>query len=200
MPVTPDACPADISDQDVLEAMKQIPGYIDITPADFRAIYVSAYHHALERMRNSVRAQDIMTRGVVAVRADTPLAEVAAVLGRHRISGAPVVDAQGRVAGVISEKDFLPLMGAARGDSFMAVVAGCLKGKGCPAISARRQTAAELMSAPAVTVSEEATVSEISALMARKGINRLPVTDPAGRLVGIVTRASVVLSACAAPA
>ncbi len=100
-----------------------------------------------------------MTRGVIAVRADTPLAEVAASLGRHRISGAPVVDEHGRVAGVISEKDFLPLMGAERGDSFMTVVAGCLKGKGCPAVSAREQTAAELMSAPAVTVFEEATVS-----------------------------------------
>lgn len=198
MSVTPDTCPADISEQDVIDAMKGIPGYIDITPGDFRTIYLSAYRKALERLKRSVRARDIMTRGVIAVRADAPLAEVAATLGRHRISGAPVLDTQGRVAGVISEKDFLPLMGAERGGSFMTVVAGCLKGEKSPAVGAREQTASELMSAPAVTVFEEATLQEISALMAQKGINRLPVTDAAGRLVGIVTRAALVLSSCAA--
>ncbi len=39
MSVTPDTCPADISEQDVIDAMKGIPGYIDITPGDFRTIY-----------------------------------------------------------------------------------------------------------------------------------------------------------------
>jgi CBS-domain-containing membrane protein len=194
---TPDGCPTDISDKDVLEAMKSIPGYLDITPADFRTVYLAAYRHAVKRLQQTVRAREIMTAPVFSLRAEAPLAEAAAFLGEHRISGAPVVDGAGRVLGVISEKDFLALMGAKRTDTFMRVVALCLSGKGCPAAGGRKQTVSDVMSAPAVTIGEDASLSEISALLARKGINRLPVLDASGRLAGIVTRASLITATCA---
>ena len=43
-------CP-DISDGDIYEAMKEIPGYLDISPADLKEVYRHAYRHALERVR-----------------------------------------------------------------------------------------------------------------------------------------------------
>jgi CBS-domain-containing membrane protein len=197
MTPTPGSCPTDISDKDVLEAMKSIPGYLDITPADFRIIYLAAYRLAVKRLEQSVRAGDIMTHPVISLGPDASLAEAAEVLAGHRISGAPVVDGAGRVLGVVSEKDFLALMGASRGETFMRVVALCLGGQGCPGTSGRNRTVAEVMSAPAVTIGEGATLAEISALMTQKGINRLPVLDENGRLAGIVTRAALVTAACA---
>lgn len=193
----PESCPTDISDQDVLEAMKSISGYLDITPADFRTIYLAAYRLALKRLEQSVRAAAIMTQPVISLRADATLAEAAAVLAEHRISGAPVIDDEGRVLGVVSEKDFLTLMGAPRGETFMRIVALCLGGRGCPATPGRKRTVAEVMSAPALTIGENATLSEISALMTRKGINRLPVVDGKGRLAGIITRGSLITATCA---
>jgi hypothetical protein len=44
------------SDDDIYEAMKNIPGYLDINPADLKEIYKSAYRHALERISQSVKA------------------------------------------------------------------------------------------------------------------------------------------------
>lgn len=44
-------CSMDISDDDVLEAMKTINGFLDITPGDFREIYVHAYRHSFERLK-----------------------------------------------------------------------------------------------------------------------------------------------------
>ena len=54
-------CP-DISDSDIYEAMKEIPGYLDITPSDLKEIYRHAFRHALERVSRPVKAATIMTR------------------------------------------------------------------------------------------------------------------------------------------
>lgn len=57
----------DISDKDVFEAMKDMPGYLDITPGDFKELYKYAYNHALSRITRSIKARDIMTRDVISV-------------------------------------------------------------------------------------------------------------------------------------
>ena len=72
--------------------MKEIPGYLDITPRDFKEIYNHAYRQALSRLWREVTAAMIMTRDVVVVSEETPLAEVAAAMGEHGVSGVPVVD------------------------------------------------------------------------------------------------------------
>jgi hypothetical protein len=43
--------------------MQKIPGYLDITPGDFKEIYLLAYQQALTRLECRVRAGDIVTRG-----------------------------------------------------------------------------------------------------------------------------------------
>ena len=63
-----DACiPVDISDDDIYEAMKDVPGYLDITPGDFKEVYLQAYRHAISRVMKSVKAADVMTRQVISV-------------------------------------------------------------------------------------------------------------------------------------
>lgn len=181
-----------LEEEDILEAMKEISGYLDITPGDFKEVYSLAYHQALERLSREITAGKIMTREVVAVRVDTPLAEVALAMGEKGISGVPVLDAAGQVVGMISEKDFLRQMGVTGPENFMSLVARCLQSKGCVALPIKKQKAADLMSSPAVTVREETSVQEIAGLFMAKGINRVAVADPAGRLRGIVSRADIV--------
>jgi len=185
----------ELQDEDIFEAMKGISGYLDITPGDFKEVYQLAYRHALARLSREVTAGEIMTREVVTVRPDTPLAEVAAAMGNRGISGVPVVDSAGLVAGVISEKDFLTHMGVQEPKNFMSLVASCLRSKGCVALPIKKQTAGDIMSAPAVTVGPDTTVKEIAALSTGKGINRVPVTAADGRLLGIVTRGDLVKTA-----
>jgi CBS domain-containing protein len=180
-----------LEEQDILEAMKRIPGYLDITPGDFKEVYQLAYHHALERLRREVTAGEIMTREVVTVQIDTPLADVAQAMGHRGISGVPVLDAAGQVVGMISEKDFLRQMGA-ESANFMSLVAQCLKSKGCVALPIKKQKAEDLMSSPAITVREETSVQEIAGIFIAQKINRVAVTDPAGRLHGIVSRGDII--------
>lgn len=178
----------EIADEDIFAAMQEISGYLDITPGDFKEVYQLAWRHARERLLRTAQAREIMTRDVAQVKVDTPLKEVAALMARRGVSGVPVVDAADRVVGVISEKDFLKAMSAGGITSFMGVVAQCLQEKGCKALGIRQGQAADLMSAPAVTVAEETQVLEIIKLFKEKGINRVPVLDSQGRLTGIVSR------------
>jgi CBS domain-containing membrane protein len=182
----------DFAEEDILEAMRAIPGYLDITPADFKEVYRLAFRHALERLSREVTAAEIMTADVAAVTPETPVAEVAAAMGRRGVSGLPVVDAGRKVVGVISEKDFLTRMGVAEPRNFMSLVAACLKTKGCVALPIEAALARDIMSTPAVTVPPDTPVRRIAALFTDRGINRVAVTDPAGRLLGLVSRADIV--------
>jgi len=182
----------DLKDEDIYEAMQGIPGYLDITSGDFKELYSLAYRRALERLSRAVTAAEIMTTDVVAVKPGTPVAEVAAAMGRRGVSGVPVVNAGHKVVGVISEKDFLSRMGVKEPRNFMSLVAGCLLTKGCVALPIKRALAADLMTSPAVTVAPDTPVRDIAALLTQKGINRVAVTDPAGRLLGLVCRGDIV--------
>jgi len=184
--------PKDISDEDIFKAMKEMEGYLDITPGDFKEIYRHAYEHALNRLLRALPAKEVMSKGVVAVDMDTPLKDVAEAMARRGISGVPVLDQNQAVVGVISERDFLNAFGPAGAKSFMEVLAICLAGTGCIAVTARKQKAKEIMTSPPICVREETAVSEIARLFAEKRINRVPVTDRNGKLVGIVSRADIV--------
>ncbi|MFO8086099.1 MAG: CBS domain-containing protein [Desulfobacterales bacterium] len=172
-----ECAPVDISDDDVMEAMKSIKGYIDITPADFREVYRVAYVLARQRMMNALKAADIMTTPVHVVHIGTDLVETATLLAEKGISGAPVIDENGNVIGVISEKDFLRRMGAGQKGSFMNVIAHCLKNKGCVATPIINRSVGDIMTVPAVTARVDISIGSISAMMIEKNINRIPIVD-----------------------
>jgi CBS domain-containing membrane protein len=191
----PETAPApgiEIKEEDILEAMRAIPGYLDITPGDFKEVYGLAFQHALERLSRAVTAAEIMTTAVVTVAPETPVAEVAAAMGRRGVSGVPVVDAGQKVVGIISEKDFLTRMGVKEPQNFMSLVASCLMTKGCVALPIKATLAGDIMNAPAVTVAPNTPVRDIAALLTQKSINRVAVTDPDGRLLGLVSRGDIV--------
>jgi len=192
----PTCLPMEISDADVMKAMGAMSGYIDITPADFKEVYHIAYALAMERMRHAIKAGDIMSRPVHVIDPAAGLVDAAQLLADKGISGAPVAAGDGRVVGVVSEKDFLAMMGAGQGGSFMGVVAQCLRNQGCLATPMRKLSVGDIMSSPAITVKAEISVADISALLLEKNINRLPVVDKDDRLIGIVTRNDLVRSHC----
>ena len=190
------SCPVDMSDEDILDAMKSIPGYLDITPGDFKEIFSYAYRHAIDRIAQSLQAKDVMTAKVISVTATTSLKETALAMATHGISGIPVIDDRGAVVGIISEKDFLYHMGEKKTRSTMEVIAQCLSSKGCVAISMRTGFAKDIMTSPVYTVFESAPIFEIASIFAEKNINRVLVLDKNSHLVGIVARADIFQATC----
>jgi CBS domain-containing protein len=111
-----------------------------------------------------VRVKEIMTTRVVTVTGDTPVPVIAGLLRDNRISGVPVVDADGAVVGLVSEYDLLARIG---------------------------ETAGEVMTSSVITVSEDTDVDDVRHLLIERRIRRVPVTS-GQRLAGIVSRGDVV--------
>jgi len=140
-------------------------------------------------MKLTVR--DIMTTNVVTVHAGASYKEIAMRLRENRVSAFPVLDEDGTVIGVVSEADLLlkEVLSLSEDDALEGARPGILRQRAQE--KARAVTAADLMSRPAVTVGVEDSVEHAARLMYARGVKRVPVTDAAGRLVGIVSRADV---------
>lgn len=137
--------------------------------------------------------RDVMTRPVVSVRGSTPLKDVARLLVEHEISGVPVVDVGGAVLGVVSEADLLVKEQGADGIRHrpLARFRGESRESRAQLVKLGAVSAAEAMTAPAVTIPSSRSIHEAARVMTGRKVNRLPVVDD-GRLVGIVSRADLV--------
>jgi CBS domain-containing protein len=141
-----------------------------------------------------LKAIDVMTTDVHAVRPDTPLEEIARLLEAHHISGVPVIDDERRVLGVVSEAD---LIDEHKREARIPRVAlyGVLPVPDDVLVEAARHgmalPARDLMTRKVATATEGTTVHELADLMARHKVNRIPIVRD-GRLVGIVCRADLV--------
>jgi CBS domain-containing protein len=141
-----------------------------------------------------MNVRDVMTMEVATVRPTDSLKEVARLLAQRNISGAPVVDAEGAVLGVVSEGDILV---KERGPAEPTRTFLRFRRPSEPGRRAKSAatTAAEAMTTPAVVIGPERPVTAAAKLMLERGVNRLPVVTD-GRLVGIVTRADLVRAFC----
>jgi CBS domain-containing membrane protein len=189
------ACaPVEISDGDIFSAMREISGYLDITPSDFKELYLKAYHHALSRLTRTVKVKEVMTTDVISARSEYSLEQVAELMATSHVSGLPVLDDQHKPLGIISERDFLEVMVGRKSASLMEIISQCLRGKTCLMAPVRIKLAKDIMTAPAVIVGTDDEVDAVSRLFASKGINRAPVVDVEGIMVGIVSRADLMRS------
>jgi CBS domain-containing protein len=137
-----------------------------------------------------MRVADVMQRDVVTVLPGASLKEAAELLVENRISGLPVVDAEGRVLGVFSETDLLfKEQGEPDAPSWLAWLVDPLRLVDREKLAAHR--VGEAMTAPAQTISPRRSAAEAAKLMLGASVNRLPVVD-GGKLVGIVSRADLV--------
>jgi CBS domain-containing protein len=134
--------------------------------------------------------KDVMTSRVIWMELDTPFTVIARAFEDARVSAFPVLNAAGRVVGMVSEADLLAKLALEGGEGDMpGMIGGILRHQ--QARKARATTAGELMSAPPVTVSPGNTVEHAARLMYLRRVKHLPVTDAEGRLAGIVSRADV---------
>ena len=137
-----------------------------------------------------LRVQDVMTRDVVSVSVGASFKEVARRLEENDVSALPVIDELRQLVGVVSEADLLPKEEYRETASKPRRLARWRRRN--ELAKAGGQCARELMSAPAVTISQDATLAEAARQMSGQRVKRLPVVDPRGALVGIVSRSDLV--------
>ncbi|MCL5982649.1 MAG: CBS domain-containing protein [Firmicutes bacterium] len=141
--------------------------------------------------------RDLMTRDVVTVASDTTVQELARLLLEHKISGLPVVDKEGRIIGIVSEGDLVYQDKKLHIPAAWQILGGVvyLENPNRLGQDLMKMTAAkvgDLMTTRVYTVKEDTSVEAIATIMVEKKVNRVPVVDGAGKLVGIVSRQDLI--------
>ncbi len=137
---------------------------------------------------------DVMEREPYAVACDAPVSEVMRTLVEHQVSGLPLVDAQGRVSGYVSDGDIMRYL-ADQAPAFTSAYV-FLEAANNQSIDERLH---ELMALPAsdiatdkaVTLPVGTTLRDAAQMLAQHKFKKVPVVDEAGRMVGIVSRSAM---------
>jgi len=158
---------------DLDAALKARGEFLDIEEDDLEDILIAAQLRAYRRRFGNVLCSEIMSRDVVMVRPEQPVNEAWALLSRHRIKALPVVDANRKLQGIISQSDFF----AAQRDT-----------------GARRlaSTVRDLMTRAVVTARADQPMVELAQAFAEAGLHQAPVIDEHHHLLGMVTQGDLV--------
>ena len=141
-------------------------------------------------------ARDVMSTDVKTVSPEMSVEEAAKIMSDNNVSGLPVVNNDGELVGILSEKDMIIKDKKLHFPDYINVLGGIIylesykkfeeEFKKYIAVDAKG-----LMTEDVITISPERSVEEIATLMVEEDINRLPVVED-GKLVGIVTRGDLV--------
>ncbi|MBL8572188.1 MAG: CBS domain-containing protein [Hyphomicrobiaceae bacterium] len=143
-----------------------------------------------------MRVSDIMTRALITVAPQTPAREIARLLVTHGISAVPVIDAEGKLVGIVGERDLIGQHAdqtSPRREWWLSQLAQghAISTEFLASLDPASRSAETVMTRKVVTVDEEMEADEVARLMVAHGLKRLPVVRD-GKPVGIVSRIDLV--------
>ena len=133
------------------------------------------------------KVSDVMTPGALSVEPGVRVNDAWQTLAEHKVAQAPVVDALGRVIGLLLRADMAPLD--------LLPEPGAVK----QAIDLARRPVSEVMVSPVPTVSADTELRRVAAVLLDTGLPGLPVTDEAGTLAGFISRTDILRAVAADP-
>jgi CBS domain-containing protein len=144
-----------------------------------------------------MNAKDIMTTEVITVSPETTVQELAKILSEKGISGTPVVDANQRLVGIVSEGDLLHRAETGterrvqRRRSWWLDSVAAEQELARDYVKAHGRTVADIMTREVITAEETTDLADLAMQLETRRIKRVPVVS-GGKLVGIVSRANLV--------
>ena len=143
-----------------------------------------------------ITAKDIMTTDVVTVDPKTSVKEAANIMSEKGISGLPVVQ-NGELVGIVTENDLIIKDKKLHFPEYINVIGGIIYLESYKKFREEFKkfiavNVEELMTKDVITVSPDDSIEDIATIMHQEDVNRLPVVDNSGQLIGIVTRANIV--------
>lgn len=143
-----------------------------------------------------IKAKDIMTTKVITLKKEMGVKEAAEVLLNNGIGGAPVIDEEGKVIGMVSESDLIMEDVKLHFPTFVHLLSGIIYLESLKSFEEKLKKAVgvkveDVMSKKVITVSEETSLEDIATLMIEKKISRVPVVKE-GKLVGLVSKRDIV--------
>jgi CBS domain-containing protein len=130
---------------------------------------------------------DVMSREAVTVAPDAGVNDAWRVLAEHGVAQAPVLDAGGRVVGLLLRADMAPLD--------LLPEPGAIK----EAIALARRPVHEVMISPIPTVAAGTDLRRVAGVLLETGLPGLPVTDEQGLLAGFISRTDILRAVASDP-
>jgi CBS domain-containing protein len=147
-----------------------------------------------------MKARDVMVSPVVTVKPSAMVRDVAKIMLDHGISGAPVVDDQGKLVGMVSEGDLLHRAEANTEKYRSSWLRFFTAGETLAAeyTKAHARKIADVMTKDVVSAGPDTPLRDIAMLMEKHAIKRIPIVRD-GSLVGLVSRANILQAVASAP-
>jgi len=139
-----------------------------------------------------MKVSEIMTKQVATIPADFTLIETAKFLAERKISGAPVINKEGKLEGIISEKDLFKALYPSHAEFYETpgVWLDLDKLEESTAGSAHKSIK-DFMSRQVVTVNKDTSVMQVGSMMLVRGIHRIVIVSQENNIEGIVTRQDI---------
>ncbi|MGQ9527284.1 MAG: DUF190 domain-containing protein [Chloroflexus sp.] len=138
-----------------------------------------------------LRVADVMNHDVISVTPDTPVGELVRLLLERGLRAMPVVDAERRVIGIVTDVDLLQRGVSQLPLHLQQLLPGAERAAHLAAVAARPERAADVMSPNTTTISAMASLTQAALVMTEHDHKRLPVVDEAGHLVGMLSRSDL---------
>ncbi len=142
-----------------------------------------------------LKARDIMKREVITVSPETTVEELGRIFIGKGISGAPVVNAEGDLAGIVTENDLISKNSRLHIPTILRLFDAFIPlGTSKLELEIKKMTAStvgEVCTKKVVTIGEETGVDEIATIMDEKKIHLLPVVRQ-GKVIGIVGKKDLI--------
>lgn len=140
-----------------------------------------------------MKVKDIMTTDVISVRPETPVHEIAVLLADRRVSGVPVLTADGALVGVVTESDLIHRaeIGTEKKRKWWLRMVSDSNQLARDFTRSHGQHAQDVMARYVISTSEDASLADVADLMESQRVKRLPVMRD-GKLVGMITRGDLV--------
>lgn len=140
-----------------------------------------------------MQARDVMVSPVVTVGPNATVRQVARILMERRISAVPVVDADNKVLGIVSEGDLIHRAesGTERSSSWWLRLLTSDAESAADYVKSHAVKVQDVMTRDVATASPEMPLAELAMLLEERQIKRVPIVNKEGQLVGIVSRANL---------
>ena len=147
-----------------------------------------------------MKARDVMVSPVITVSESCTIRDLAKLLFDNRISGVPVVSADGKVVGMVSEADLMHRseIGTERPSSWWLALISGERALAAEYVQSRALKVKDVMATDVQSAHPDTPLVEIAEIFEEKHIKRVPILNEMGELVGIVSRANIVQAIAAA--
>ena len=164
---------------------------IDVSRDDLESLLHYAEAQAFGRRLGDLRCGQVMTRKVVTADYAMPLHEAWLLLREHRIKALPVIDAAGRVLGIVTVADFLRHSDLDAHEGVGRRLRAFLRAS-TTVTADKPEVVGQIMSRQVRVASAERAVTELLPLFSESGHHHIPIIDASHRLVGILTQSDLV--------